>query len=100
LPVAKRGEKTRYGDVAGLEFAKRWASVPAGEVVTGSLAIVLTQTGALGIGHERSSATVGSVDPVIGGLRPLGQFRRARTAAMTTCLGDREQQGTPAAGGR
>ena len=38
-----------YGNVLGLEFAKRWGSMPAGEFETGNLTIALMQSDAFGI---------------------------------------------------
>jgi predicted enzyme related to lactoylglutathione lyase len=38
-----------YGETLGLEFGKRWGSMPAGEFETGSLTIALMQTDAFGI---------------------------------------------------
>lgn len=38
-----------YGNVLGLEFAKRWGDMPAGEFETGSLTIGVMQTDAFGI---------------------------------------------------
>ena len=37
-----------YGSVLGLEFAKRWGNMPAGEFETGSLTIAVMQTDAFG----------------------------------------------------
>lgn len=38
-----------YGETLGLEFSKRWGSMPAGEFETGNLTIALMQTDAFGI---------------------------------------------------
>ena len=38
-----------YGDVLGLERAKRWGNMPAGEFETGSLTIAVMQSDAFGI---------------------------------------------------
>lgn len=38
-----------YGETLGLEFAKRWGSMPAGEFETGNLTIAVMQSDAFGI---------------------------------------------------
>jgi catechol 2,3-dioxygenase-like lactoylglutathione lyase family enzyme len=38
-----------YGETLGLEFSKRWGSMPAGEFETGNLTIALMQSDAFGI---------------------------------------------------
>ena len=38
-----------YGDVLGLEFAKRWGDMPAGEFETGNLTIAVMQPDAFGM---------------------------------------------------
>ncbi len=38
-----------YGEVLGLEFAKRWGNRPAGEFETGNLTLAVMQTDAFGI---------------------------------------------------
>src|SRR5215831_7070833 len=38
-----------YGQTLGLEFSKRWGSMPAGEFETGSLTIALMEPGAFGM---------------------------------------------------
>ncbi len=38
-----------YGETLGLEFAKRWGDMPAGEFETGSLTIAIMQSDAFGL---------------------------------------------------
>jgi catechol 2,3-dioxygenase-like lactoylglutathione lyase family enzyme len=38
-----------YGETLGLEFSKRWGSMPAGEFETGNLTIAVMQSDAFGI---------------------------------------------------
>jgi catechol 2,3-dioxygenase-like lactoylglutathione lyase family enzyme len=38
-----------YGETLGLEFAKRWGSMPAGEFETGNLTIAVMQSDAFGV---------------------------------------------------
>ena len=38
-----------YGEVLGLQFGKRWGSMPAGEFETGNLTIALMQSDAFGM---------------------------------------------------
>lgn len=47
-----------YGEVLGLEFAKRWGDMPAGEFETGSLTLALMQTDAFGIDFSANSAPI------------------------------------------
>jgi catechol 2,3-dioxygenase-like lactoylglutathione lyase family enzyme len=47
-----------YGGVLGLEFAKRWGDMPAGEFETGSLTIALMEPDAFGLEFERHSLPV------------------------------------------
>ena len=47
-----------YGETLGLEFSKRWGSMPAGEFETGNLTIALMQSDAFGIEFVPSSAMV------------------------------------------
>lgn len=42
-----------YGEVLGLERAKRWGSMPAGEFETGSLTLAVMQSDAFGIEFAR-----------------------------------------------
>jgi predicted enzyme related to lactoylglutathione lyase len=47
-----------YGEVLGLEFSKRWGSLPAGEFETGSLTIALIEPEALGMNGGPSATAI------------------------------------------
>jgi predicted enzyme related to lactoylglutathione lyase len=47
-----------YGETLGLEFSKRWGSMPAGEFETGSLTIALVQPDAFGMRSGPSATAV------------------------------------------
>jgi predicted enzyme related to lactoylglutathione lyase len=47
-----------YAETLGLEFSKRWGSMPAGEFETGSLTIALVQPDAFGMRLGPSSSAV------------------------------------------
>ena len=47
-----------YGNVLGLEFAKRWGNMPAGEFETGNLTVAVMQTDAFGIEFRPSNMPV------------------------------------------
>jgi predicted enzyme related to lactoylglutathione lyase len=47
-----------YGETLGLEFSKRWGSMPAGEFETGSLTIALVQPDAFGMRAGPSATAV------------------------------------------
>jgi len=47
-----------YGDTLGLEFSKRWGSMPAGEFETGSLTIALVDPEAFGMRPGPSAGAI------------------------------------------
>ena len=47
-----------YGGVLGLEFSKRWGTMPAGEFETGNLTIAVMQVDAFGLEFHRHSAPI------------------------------------------
>ena len=47
-----------YGNVLGLEFSKRWGSMPAGEFETGNLTLALMQSDAFGMEFQANSHPV------------------------------------------
>jgi catechol 2,3-dioxygenase-like lactoylglutathione lyase family enzyme len=47
-----------YGETLGLEFAKRWGNMPAGEFETGSLTIALMQPEAFGMEFRPSTSAI------------------------------------------
>jgi catechol 2,3-dioxygenase-like lactoylglutathione lyase family enzyme len=47
-----------YGDTLGLEFSKRWGSMPAGEFETGSLTIALVEPEAFGMRPGPSAGAI------------------------------------------
>lgn len=44
-----------YGETLGLEFSKRWGSMPAGEFETGNLTIAVMQSDAFGIEFQANN---------------------------------------------
>jgi len=47
-----------YGETLGLEFSKRWGSMPAGEFETGSLTIALVEPEAFGMRPGPSASAI------------------------------------------
>jgi predicted enzyme related to lactoylglutathione lyase len=47
-----------YGGVLGLQFGKRWGSMPAGEFETGNLTIALMQSDAFGLEFKPHSLPI------------------------------------------
>jgi predicted enzyme related to lactoylglutathione lyase len=47
-----------YGETLGLEFSKRWGSMPAGEFETGSLTIALMEPEAFGMRSGPSASAI------------------------------------------
>jgi predicted enzyme related to lactoylglutathione lyase len=47
-----------YGETLGLEFSKRWGSMPAGEFETGSLTIALMEPDAFGMEFRPSASAI------------------------------------------
>jgi predicted enzyme related to lactoylglutathione lyase len=47
-----------YGETLGLEFSKRWGSMPAGEFETGSLTIALMEPDAFGMRSGPSASAI------------------------------------------
>ena len=47
-----------YGEVLGLEFAKRWGDMPAGEFETGNLTLAIMQTDAFGIDFKPNNVPI------------------------------------------